>query len=737
MEEEGQEIGELDVSSDGSRVLFGKLVAKDAAGRHWKLYMNVGDSNQSIELTPGTTTGVLYDGMSADGTRVFFSTRDKLASDTDNSADLYEAEVPASGAAALKPVSGAASDSCEPVGNPNNWNVVSGVGKCDVVGLAGGAGVAPDGTAYFLSPQLLDGGKGEAGAVNLYVVRPGDTTPTFVAVIDGPALKPTPPPAHPVANSELITGLTTPESLAVNQTNGDIYVQETGSNSVSRYTPAGGADNFTEGPNAGTNELTGQEFLGEGIGQIAVDSSGGLMNGNLYTTVVFGGAVSAYSSTGKLLGQITGTALPCGVAVENSTGAVYVSEAGAQKISRYLPTSAPSPGLSNANYSVTSIKVEGLACQLSADNAGRVYSSGPYNGKTKLYLASEFEAAAPTREGVEVKTNNTTHMTYVDPSTNELHVDTGGKVLIFDSSGAKIKEYGEGSVSSYGGIAVNGGEGPGQSSRAHHAYAVNGANVVEFGLAPDTYEPVEEPAVVHAVKNHDTHFWSDFQTSANGRYALFATRQETLNPSYDSGRYRMIYRYDSSTGEVDCASCIPTEARPGFDAALPGRGSGITNGGAAFFNSLDALVPRDTNQKLDAYEWAPPKAGVGGCDLSFGCQALISTGYSSFPSSLLNVTDDGTDAFFFTREVLVPDDHNGQTMKIYDARAGGGFFKLPASPPCAASDECHGPSSQAAPPLSISGSHEHVRWQLQEAMPEALRAEAREVRQTQAASQEA
>ena len=236
MEEEGEEIGALDISSDGSRIVFGKLVSKDAAGRHWKLYMNIGDSDQSVELTPGTTTGVLYNGMSSDGTKVFFSTRDELAGDTDDSADIYRADVPGSGPAALSPISGAASDSCEPVGRPNDWNVPSGVGKCDAVGFAGGAGVAPDGTAYFLSPQLLDGGEGEADAVNLYVVRPGDTAPSFLATIDGPALKPEPAPAHPVVDPELITGLTNPESLAVDQSNGAIYVEEAGSDSVSRYT---------------------------------------------------------------------------------------------------------------------------------------------------------------------------------------------------------------------------------------------------------------------------------------------------------------------------------------------------------------------------------------------------------------------------------------------------------------------------------------------------------------------
>ena len=95
---------------------------------------------------------------------------------------------------------------------------------------------------------------------------------------------------------------------------------------MSRYTGTGTAKEFTEGPNAGTNELTGQEFLGEGAGQMAVDSSGGLMNGNLYTTAVFAGAMNVYSNTGEVLGQITGLELPCGVAVDNSTGAVYIAE---------------------------------------------------------------------------------------------------------------------------------------------------------------------------------------------------------------------------------------------------------------------------------------------------------------------------------------------------------------------------------------------------------------------------
>ena len=40
--------------------------------------MNIGDSGQTIDLTPGTTYGVLFDGMTADGSKVFFTTTDAL-----------------------------------------------------------------------------------------------------------------------------------------------------------------------------------------------------------------------------------------------------------------------------------------------------------------------------------------------------------------------------------------------------------------------------------------------------------------------------------------------------------------------------------------------------------------------------------------------------------------------------------------------------------------------------------
>ena len=40
-------------------------------------------------------------------------------------------------------------------------------------------------------------------------------------------------------------------------------------------------------------------------------------------------------------------------------------------------------------------------------------------------------------------------------------------------------------------------------------------------------------------------------------------------------------------------------------------------------------------------------------------------------------------------------------MKVYVARVGGGFRQDAPAPPCQASDECHGPGTEAAPPPNI------------------------------------
>lgn len=224
--------------------------------------------------------------------------------------------------------------------------------------------------------------------------------------------------------------------------------------------------------------------------------------------------------------------------------------------------------------------------------------------------------------------------------------------------------------------------------------------MIDFERVQPPFVAIDNPAVVHATKEPETRHYSDFQVSPNGRYALFATRRP-LDETYENQNHLEVYRFDADATATDCVSCIQTEAAPQADSTLPAHGLGLLDDGRAFFNSNEQLVLRDQNSLEDAYEWKE------------GTVRLISTGVSPYDSGLLSVSRDGKDAFFFTREQLVPEDENEEAMRVYDAREDGGVFVVPSSPPCAASDECHGPGSKAALPPQI-GTFKGVGGQFEE-----------------------
>jgi hypothetical protein len=182
------EVGELDLSADGSRVVVGEKVSTDSAGNaYWHPFMDIGDAGHTVDLAPGSTSGVLFAGMSVDGSRVFFTTVDKLLpADTDSSADLYAADVDAAGNVTLSLVSAGNSIACSPAGNSNgaHWNAVGPTADCGTVAIGGGGGVASQsGTVYFLSPEQLDGSNGTLDQPNLYRASSGGP-PSFVATLE-------------------------------------------------------------------------------------------------------------------------------------------------------------------------------------------------------------------------------------------------------------------------------------------------------------------------------------------------------------------------------------------------------------------------------------------------------------------------------------------------------------------------------------------------------------------------
>jgi hypothetical protein len=183
------------------------------------------------------------------------------------------------------------------------------------------------------------------------------------------------------------------------------------------------------------------------------------------------------------------------------------------------------------------------------------------------------------------------------------------------------------------------------------------------------------------------------QVSPDGRYLAFMSHASLTG--YDNRRKgggncvgsisvacNEVFQYDALADNLVCVSCNPSGERPvghstlsvtkgnlGFPP-LPQPGN-LSAQGRIFFESHDALLPRDTNGVIqDVYEWEPQ--GVGSCKRAGGCVYLISSGQSTNDSMFMDSTPSGDDAFFITREQLVAADKDEQ-LDLYDARVGGGI----------------------------------------------------------------
>ena len=196
-----------------------------------------------------------------------------------------------------------------------------------------------------------------------------------------------------------------------------------------------------------------------------------------------------------------------------------------------------------------------------------------------------------------------------------------------------------------------------------------------------------------------------------------------------------VYLYDADgsggPGELRCVSCNPSGARPRgrnlgnsssprFTAAtIPAWTEQLQptrllsdDGSRLYFESYDDLLPRDSNGKVDIYEWerAPDAEACteAGADLydesSGGCLSLISSGQSPSDSELIDASQGGSDVFFTTGSSLLPQDPG--LVDVYDAREGGGYPPPPKPPAICEGDACQGAVSAPNDPTPASSSFE-------------------------------
>jgi hypothetical protein len=225
-------------------------------------------------------------------------------------------------------------------------------------------------------------------------------------------------------------------------------------------------------------------------------------------------------------------------------------------------------------------------------------------------------------------------------------------------------------------------------------------------------------------------------TDAIGANPKSATDANPIGPISINGDADFeVFLYDADAGELTCASCNPSGARPvGRPLVRPFStednsdidfGIGITgtpsrqfwtaawiptwenefhpsrvlsdDGSRLFFNSFDALVLEDTNGAQDVYQWE--EQGTGGCEKAEGCISLISTGQSPQKSEFIDASADGEDVFIRTKSSIDPDDPG--LYDLYDARVGGGY-PIPTEPPPCVGDACQSVPSAPNDPTPAS-----------------------------------
>lgn len=186
------------------------------------------------------------------------------------------------------------------------------------------------------------------------------------------------------------------------------------------------------------------------------------------------------------------------------------------------------------------------------------------------------------------------------------------------------------------------------------------------------------------------------RATPDGRRLIFRSAAQLT--AYDVAGLKQIYMYDAPSGRVSCISCNQRRAKArkrghlNYSMTGPVPGSGdytqdwtrnvSDDGSRIFFDSSDALVPEDTNGRVDVYEWEA------------GRLYLISSGSSSRNSMFQDASASGDDVFFTTGEQLVRSDTDG-LVDLYDARVGAVTEPVPI--PGCVGDECQGTPSP--PPL--------------------------------------
>jgi hypothetical protein len=406
--------------------------------------------------------------------------------------------------------------------------------------------------------------------------------------------------------------------------------------------------------------------------------------------------VVAFQSNANFLPQVSG-----------SNQKLFAMEHGVLRLVGILPDGSIPPG---GSESPLSSRREALSYNdaVSADGS-RILFVAPVDGSTapQLYMrennertswVSQSESSTPNPEPQNVKFLRATRSGEVlFSSTSQLvDADPGGSAYGLYLYVPSAQPAADSNLTFIARVASQ----PvvvGMSEHADRVYFVAGSTLYLWnaGITQAIAEPVE--------LREGEYEGGQFSVSADGE------RLALLNPhaltSSETGGLTEMYLYDAPSKKLICVSCPPNgaRARTGVDAIPFATSYGIelgipflhhflsSTGRYAFFSTGDSLLPQDTNDLADAYEY----------DAETGVIALISSGSSNDGAWFIDASPSGKDVFFVTRQAYSRSDVD-TLVDLYDARVDGGLPEaLPPAVPCAG-DACQGVPS--AVPLFNSAS---------------------------------
>lgn len=189
------------------------------------------------------------------------------------------------------------------------------------------------------------------------------------------------------------------------------------------------------------------------------------------------------------------------------------------------------------------------------------------------------------------------------------------------------------------------------------------------------------------------------RTTPSGRHFVFEASGNVTGD--EPSGVRQVYRFDATTGETQCLSCLRSGGAPvpngpyalpvgpEFSRAVRPPTIVTEDGDSVFFMKSDRLAAGAVEGQPNLYEWHDGQVTFLGTSFEGALRGLQYVGSN----------DNGSDVYFATMDRLTWQDQDSQ-MDIYDARRGGGFAQPSPTPPSCDPDvegSCQAPAPAQGP----------------------------------------